>query len=224
METWKRFLFESEEVKNLQYGELTKDSHIKMNSEVSKMINLSLSDIPIENPPENDSDTTKKELSDIMKQANSQKFDEKTLEDTDKRFLDMFIGVLKDNDKAVDHSRLKELSDDVARISLKLKMRHNRPRPEQLGPLLGYDISSIKTDTDNTPSYPSGHTMQAWTLATFLSKKYPDIKKELEEVAKLIEDSRIVRGAHYASDNEYAKKVVKNYIIPNIGEQNEKSK
>ena len=97
-------------------------------------------------------------------------------------------------------------------------MRYNRPRPEQLGPMLGYDIKSMKTDTDDTPAYPSGHTAQAWTMALYLADKHPDHKEGLYDIAKKIEDSRIIRGAHYPSDNVEAKKMAEKYFFPNIKE------
>ena len=111
---------------------------------------------------------------------------------------------------------VKDIYNDAGVFSLKLKMRYERPRPEQLGPMVGYDIKSIKTDTDDTPSFPSGHTMQAWTLAYYLADKHPEHKQEIYDIAEMIEKSRIIRGAHYPSDNKEAKKIAKKYLYPNI--------
>ena len=114
---------------------------------------------------------------------------------------------------------LENIIKDVAIITLKLKVRYNRPRPEQLGPLVGYDVRSIKTETDDTPSYPSGHTAQAWTVAYYLADKFPEHKDGLHAIAEKIEKSRIVRGAHFPSDNKEAKRISKKYLVPNIKEK-----
>ena len=131
---------------------------------------------------------------------------------------EMLTDYMKDNNLDYDEKKLERIRNDVAILTLGLKMRYNRPRPEQLGPMLGYDIKSMKTETDDTPSYPSGHTAQAWTMAYYLADLHPDHKDALFDMAQKVEDSRIIRGAHYPSDNIEAKNIAQKYYFPNIKE------
>ena len=224
MEGWRKFLESSiteaskeDSIVNLTYGELKKEKHIKRLAKELEVFDLQLSDIPISTYPANDSEEVKKELEFVLsKMKDKGGFSDDDLEKTDEKPLEMFFDYLKDNDIKYKKDTLQKIYEDAANVSLKLKVRYNRPRPEQLGPLLGYDIKSIKTDTDNTPSFPSGHTTQAWTLAYYLSDKHPEHKPGFYAIAKKIQDSRVVRGAHYPSDNKEAKKIAKIYLFPSI--------
>mgnify|MGYP001369715574 CR=1 FL=1 len=219
MENWKSFLLENkkQEIRDLRYGEIKSNKYKKRLSQETKIIDVELSDIPITKHPPNDSEAVKTELKKVLSSmSNNRELSKKELEKTDKKPKQMFTKYLKDNDLEFDKEFIDDLVTDVAIISLKLKVRYNRPRPEQLGHLVGYDVRSIKTETDDTPSYPSGHTAQAWTVAYYLADKFPDHKDELYAIAEKIENSRIVRGAHYPSDNKEAKKIAKKYLFPNI--------
>ena len=56
-------------------------------------------------------------------------------------------------------------------------------------------------ETAQTPSYPSGHTAQAYYTAIKLSAIFPQLKDQLFTLAKMIEEARIDRGVHFPSDN-----------------------
>ena len=219
MQNWNHFLLETKKdrIKNLKYGELSKKKHKDRLVEDPKIIDITLSQIPIIDHPENNSRETRQELGRILvAMSNIPKEEKEELNRADKDPESFFIEYMKDQNLDYDKKFIKELYRDVSRVAIKLKVRYNRPRPEQLGPLLGYDVRALKTDTDNSPSFPSGHTMQAWTLAYYLESQYPDHKKAFYDIAQKIEDSRIARGSHYPSDNREAKRVAKKYLFPNI--------
>jgi len=58
-----------------------------------------------------------------------------------------------------------------------------------------------------TPSYPSGHSAQAYLISEYLKNKYPNKSKELNKKAKDISYSRNVARAHYKSDSDFGKKL-----------------
>ena len=60
-------------------------------------------------------------------------------------------------------------------------------------------------ESARTPSYPSGHTAQAFYTAHTLSEMYPELQANLFEVAQMIADSRIDFGVHFPSDNDGGK-------------------
>lgn len=217
--SWHLFVESSQEgVASLKFGELVRPMFIKMLDEKIRLIEISPEDIPDQPFPANDSDEVRREMEHIIRKANENPFDDKELIMLDKRATNSFFDFMDREEISYDKEFLKELSDDVSRFSIKLKMKYQRPRPKQLAPLLGYKVSDIPTSTDDSPSYPSGHTMVAWTIALYLSDKNPEYKEGFYDLAGKIEDSRIIRGAHFLSDNVFAKLIARKYIVPNIKE------
>ena len=80
----------------------------------------------------------------------------------------------------------------------------NRPRPYQIN----NKIINLNSTTDKTPSYPGGHTFQAYCLAYYLSKKYPENKKKYWDIAEKCDKIRVVGGIHYPSDGLFSRKLV----------------
>ena len=107
---------------------------------------------------------------------------------------------LKYNDKEIE----KIIKDSYPVIKV-LKNYHNRPRPAQVND----KIKPIPSKTANTPSYPSGHALQAYLIAKHLSKKYPFRTYKFYSIADKIANSRVSYGLHYPSDNTYAKELAK---------------
>jgi hypothetical protein len=205
-------------VSNLKFGELTRPMFVKMLGEKMRLIAASPEDIPEHPFPKNDSEEVRREIEHIIKKAKESPFDNKELIMLDKRATNSFFEFMDAEGVQYDKDFLKELSDDTSRFALKLKMKYQRPRPKQLAPLLGYEITDIPTSTDDSPSYPSGHALVAWTLALYLSDKNPEHKEGFYDLAGKIEDSRIIRGAHFLSDNVFAKLVARKYVVPSIKE------
>lgn len=221
MEQWRDFIVEDkkQEIDNLSFGDLKHKGAKDRLAEEPKIIDIKLSDIPITKYPENSSSEVKKELLAVMSAMKDQKdISKEEFKKRDLKYKEMLTDYMKDNNLDYDEKKLERIRNDVAILTLGLKMRYNRPRPEQLGPMLGYDIKSMKTETDDTPSYPSGHTAQAWTMAYYLADLHPDHKDALFDMAQKVEDSRIIRGAHYPSDNIEAKNIAQKYYFPNIKE------
>ena len=100
---------------------------------------------------------------------------------------------VKDYDKKIAAKLIKE----SAPVILELKKYHNRPRPYELDKTL----SSVKMDSMNTPSYPSGHSAQGMLIALVLKNKYGKGKAFIQ-TAKNISDSRNMAHAHYPSDSK----------------------
>ena len=100
---------------------------------------------------------------------------------------------IKDYDKSI----AKKLIKESAPVILELKKYHNRPRPYELDKTL----SSVKMDSMNTPSYPSGHSAQGMLIALVLKDKYGK-GSAFMQTAKNISDSRNMAHAHYLSDSK----------------------
>ena len=83
-----------------------------------------------------------------------------------------------------------------------LKDKFNRPRPKQLGDIMGFDIKVIETGTHHTPAYPSGHTAYAAIAAYLFADMYPYYSSEFFKMIGLAGFARCLQGVHYPSDNE----------------------
>tara|TARA_R110002012_G_scaffold3664_1_gene17219 strand:+ start:49 stop:576 length:528 start_codon:yes stop_codon:yes gene_type:complete len=100
---------------------------------------------------------------------------------------------IKDYDKKIAAKLIKE----SAPVILKLKKYHNRPRPYELDK----SLSAVKMKSMNTPSYPSGHSVQGILIASVLKDKYGK-GPAFMQTAKNISDSRNIAHAHYSSDSK----------------------
>ena len=95
------------------------------------------------------------------------------------------------------------LIKESAPVILKLKKYHNRKRPYELDKnLKGFKMKSMET-----PSYPSGHSVQGVLIGKVLSDKYPRSRKGFMATAKNISYSRRVARAHYKSDSKVGEEI-----------------
>ena len=123
------------------------------------------------------------------------------MDDYDKRHHKLMLDIVGEDIKD-----WEQFIKDTDIHVIRLKMKYGRPRPYELS-----DKIDSKTDTDDTPSFPSGHATEAYALEKVLGQKYPDKKKELKEMADKIAMSRVQMGNHFPSDIKAGKKV--GYLI-----------
>ena len=100
---------------------------------------------------------------------------------------------------------LNELKSALRPIVMYHKEHFNSPRPDELAERAGVPFQSDFLESAQTPSYPSGHTTQAFFLAHFLSDMFPELSTDFYTLAQMVADSRIDRGVHFPSDNEAGK-------------------
>jgi hypothetical protein len=99
---------------------------------------------------------------------------------------------VEDYDEKVAAKLIKE----SAPIILELKKHYNRPRPYELDKSMAH----FKMKSMETPSYPSGHSVQGMLIGNVLKMKYG--KSAFMQTAKNISYSRRVARAHYKSDSK----------------------
>lgn len=85
---------------------------------------------------------------------------------------------------------------DIRVTEFRLKRYFKRPRPYHLEPGL-QPLARI-----NSPSFPSGHTLWAFTEALVFSEIIPEKRELFIEMAEEVRWSRELMGIHYPSDNE----------------------
>ena len=187
----------------------------------SELIPLDTLDIDYPAPPANTSPGTKAELKLLKFITENFELTKENETKLDKNFVKAFISYAKENDLSFDKSYIKNLINDSGSLILRLKKAYDRPRPFQLAPIHNIEISHNKEvqgelGTASTPSYPSGHTTQAYMIAGILSQENPDHHDKLMEMADAVAFSRLQLGVHFPSDNEFGKILALNYILPSL--------
>ena len=108
---------------------------------------------------------------------------------------------IKDYDKKI----VAKLIKNSAPVIIKLKKHFNRPRPYDLDKSMAH----FKMKSMETPSYPSGHSVQSVAAAKLLGDKYPKAKSAFIKTGENISYSRRVARAHYKSDSKMGEELGK---------------
>ena len=169
--------------------------------------------------PSNDGQDVIDEINQLINYTNTLDSDEvlqKRYKLYDTNFEGYFINVLAnvgiDRQEVTD--TIKQIHDDVVPFLIKLKYHFQRLRPYQLSHNLNMRLYVFESVTANTPSYPSGHTVQSKLYADVLGNKYPRYYRQLQGLAADIAESRLSMGLHYPSDvlfSEYVAEVCLNH-------------
>lgn len=118
---------------------------------------------------------------------------------TDDSVADAFTDVLQ-----LDKASIESVMYHVNYLTLFFKYTINRPRPVQIDKT----IDVLLSKTGNTPAYPSGHSCQAFYIAKYYSRIYPEKKAVLYTIAEQCGKARIQAGIHYPSDHKFSKWLV----------------
>jgi len=102
---------------------------------------------------------------------------------------------------------VKNIHNDIVPLIIKLKYSYQRIRPKQLSYIFNMYMYPYFSQTADTPSYPSGHSIQAKIYCEILGNKFPKYYKQLQELARDISESRLYLGLHYESDCKFAEYV-----------------
>ena len=194
----------SDDIVSMKYSD-----DIPPEKEVSDLVSIDWRNV-LPTPPENNSQITKDEIEDLLKITSSRT--DKQIElvytvDKDPRLI--FDPLLKKYNLEYPTQRADRIYKDVIfPVIMNLKWQYNRPRPYQLAPKFGREVDYIRTDSINTPAYPSGHTAHATMIASILSDMYPELSSEFYELANIAAKAREIQGVHYESDNDASMVIV----------------
>jgi hypothetical protein len=122
----------------------------------------------------------------------------------------------------------KSVTDELFEYSpmiLAVKQSLNRLRPLQASRILGIPIQHVNSCSANTPSLPSGHTIQGLLFGAMLYRKHktffaqhPDTLRWLIEFCNDIGMRRIMAGLHFPSDHlagaMFVLEITKSWDIP----------
>ncbi len=183
--------FVNESLDDIKYGK--KRDH--------KQLEIAIDDLPMIDPPANSSNQTKQEIEEIKSMPIANEFDISN----DKNFSDTFAKYLSDNNVPITEDQISKYCTRIKDIVIALKNHYDRPRPAQLASYHGINLKPYPSKSADSASYPSGHSVQPFAIATVLSIEYPKLKDGLFKLADEIAKGRMRMKIHYRSDYEYGK-------------------
>jgi hypothetical protein len=200
--------------KKMNYKKPTK-KQIKRMAKETPHLNTSCSDISLKKPHNPRDSAGKLDLDSVKSYShNASRKDIEFANLADENLLDLFLSFSNEHGLSYEKKYLETVMSELGSIILKLKYKFNRSRPWNNG----VKVTNI-SNSAKTPSYPSGHTVQAYVIAGILSRLNPESKSSLVNLADRISLSRMQSGFHYPSDiaagKKVAKQILKNIKIPN---------
>lgn len=92
-----------------------------------------------------------------------------------------------------------KLNDTTGSFVFRLKYFFQRPRPYQLAAVFDKELYPLQSCSALSPSFPSGHTFQA-----YMCEKYLESKGMPNNLSETVARSRVALGLHFPSDNQGA--------------------
>jgi len=178
-----------------------------------------ISKITLEDPPAAGSIEELDDLAKVIYQYENRLVPNSLQERCDNDMEGLMKDYLSNRGISVELEEIKNIRKSVKPIISTLKNYYSRSRPDVIAARLGIDWHDDFLESSDSPSYPSGHTIQAYVCAGTLSKKYPEYSKGLFLIAELISQSRIDRGVHFPSDVDYGRSIAKELLDQGFGGQ-----
>jgi hypothetical protein len=203
---------------DLRYRNLTKDLQAKM--QVENIFTKYIGEFSFDEYP-NYSDSAEEVVKILQTQQNAEKSDKwEAIKEFsllwDEDIFNAFEVSLKRLNIPYDEEYLQyiyTMSEDIGALIIQLKSHYQRPRPFQLALYTNQNLHPYDSVSAQSPSYPSGHAVQAFFILSVIAFHYEDKKDELMKLAKQIADSRVILGLHYPSDNKFGFEIVNELLL-----------
>jgi tRNA nucleotidyltransferase/poly(A) polymerase len=134
------------------------------------------------------------------------------IQQADEDFTVLFQQLCSDLGIPYPQDQMDAILADGRVLITKLKFLYNRQRPYQVAEEHGIPFTPMDSETAHTPSYPSGHTIQAYLLASCLAQIAPQHRKVFMDLANRISWSRAIGGYHWPSDLTFGKAIFRHIV------------
>lgn len=162
----------------------------------------------IKEAPLNDSETTKKDLYQLIELTTNATGDDITFSryaDDQNNLPNLFIDLLNSKGYEETMEEYYKIDGQTDTILNFLKDVINRPRPYQLAKTYNIPLYPLIRTNAMTAAYPSGHALTGFVMSEYYARKYPKISSEVRDLGKRIARSREVVGIHYPSDTKISR-------------------
>jgi len=162
----------------------------------------------IKEAPLNDSETTKKDLYQLIELTANATGDDITFSryaDDQNNLPNLFIDLLNSKGYEETMEEYYKIDGQTDTILNFLKDVINRPRPYQLAKTYNIPLYPLIRTNAMTAAYPSGHALTGFVMSEYYARKYPKISSEVRDLGKRIARSREVVGIHYPSDTKISR-------------------
>jgi hypothetical protein len=163
--------------------------------------------------PSNDSELVKDELNEIVdslevvSQPQNQEYYKRYMA-YDRNLIQALSSIFQEKGIEVEEL-ITEIAKDIQNLIYKIKFYYQRPRPFQLAQYYKLKLFPYKSFSAHSPSYPSGHTVEATVILSVIGNKHPSEYQFCKELIEDIAYSRVYLGLHFPSDNDGAKELGK---------------
>ena len=198
MKRFIRHFNEQKDIDSLKYDKVKEKPTPLLKGEDWKNIN-------VPEPARNSSPEAKLELSTIKELgSNRTQKDINSIREHDMVATYAIRDYLEENDLLYNTEDITKIVETGAGISRFYKNKFQRIRPWQLAKELGMEINHMDFPSESmqTPSYPSGHSLQSRLVAEYYIKKYPEHRKGLIAAAEECGQGRVKAGWHFPSDHD----------------------
>ena len=198
MKRFIRHFNEQKDIDSLKYDKVKEKPTPLLKGEDWKNIN-------VPEPPRNSSPEAKSELSTIKELgSNRTQKDINSIREHDMVATYAIRDYLEENDLLYNTEDITKIVETGAGISRFYKNKFQRIRPWQLAEELEMEINHMDFPSESmqTPSYPSGHSLQSRLVAEYYIKKYPEHRKGLIAAAEECGQGRVKAGWHFPSDHD----------------------
>ena len=167
--------------------------------------------IPSISPPAPGSHEEMEDLAQVIRQHKNPKVPQALQKICDENMREIFKTYLKSQGLPYDFDFHDRVHRALAPIVISIKRHYGRDRPTKTAERLGVQWRGDDLDSAQSPSYPSGHTIQAYVHAVILGRKFPQHAEDFLSLAEMISQSRIDRGVHFPSDVDFGRQIA--YLI-----------
>ena len=158
--------------------------------------------------PKNSSKACREELNELVDCVDALKKDEQALKRYmayDKSLTQVMAQVIIEQNLGEKGAEIiDKIIDETVPLIMKLKFYFQRPRPYQMAEYYKLKLFPFYSRSAASPSYPSGHALQARVICHVLGNHFPDKFEYFESLATDVQHSRIYLGVHYPSDIDYS--------------------
>jgi hypothetical protein len=165
-------------------------------------------------PPLQSSEEVKKSIEELIMIGNAQTTEDKEfVKDSEKDMLEIFVKFLKLNGvDLISVEDLEKITDKIDPITFGLKYHFNYPRPYQLAYALQLPLFPSQPTNACSPSYPSGHSIDAFVLGGLLSNKFPQLRSGIATITERLSKSRLQGGIHFPFDSEFGRSIAEDIL------------